>query len=58
MQLDEQENEGEEIGVNHYSYLSDDEDFMEDQAMEFITEEEDYPFINDEEEDEATNSDE
>ena len=58
MQLEEQENEGEEIGVNHYSYLSDDEDFMEDQAMEFITDEEDYAFINDEEEDEATDSDE
>ena len=59
MQLDEQENEGEEIGVNHYSYLSDDEDFMEDQAMEFITDEEYYAFINDdEEEDEATDSDE
>ena len=58
MQLEEQENEGEEIGVNHYSYLSDDEDFMEDEAMEFITDEEDYAFINAEDEDEATDFDE
>ena len=57
MQLEEQENAGEEIGVNDYAYLSDDEDFMEDEAMEFITDEEDYASINDEEE-EVTNSDE
>ena len=59
MQLEEQENEGEDLRGDPYSYLSDDDDFLEDQAMDFFTDEDHYDFINDKEEyDEATNSDE
>ena len=58
MDLDSTEDEGEDITGHPYSYLSDDDDYLEDRAMEFITDEEDYVFINDEKEEEATNSEE
>ena len=59
MQLEEKENEGEDLRGDPYSYLNDDDDFLEDQAMDFFIDEDDYAFINDDDEDdEATDSDE
>ena len=55
MQLEERENAGEDIRGYPYSYLSDDDDFLEDQAMDFHTDDDDYAFIDD---DEDTESDE
>src|SRR3954469_23668144 len=52
MQLKERENAGEDLCGDPYSYLSDDDDFLEDQAMDFFTDEEDFAFINDEDDDE------
>ena len=57
MQLEERENAGEDLRGD-YSYLSDDDDFMEDQAMDFFTDEDDFAFIDDDEDDEATDSEE
>src|SRR3954463_5351855 len=58
MQLEERENAGEDLRGNPYSYLSDDDDFLEDQAMDFFTYEEDFAFIDDDddEDDEYTDS--
>src|SRR3954465_2675968 len=39
MQLEERENAGEDLRGDPYSYLSDDDDFLEDQAMDFFTDE-------------------
>ena len=58
MQLEERENAGEDLRGDPYSYLSDDDDFLEDQAMDFFTDEDDFAFIDDDEDDEATNSEE
>src|SRR3954468_24247537 len=52
MQLEERENVGEDLRGDPYSYLSDDDDFLEDQAMDFFTDEDDYAFIDDNEDDE------
>src|SRR4051812_37968290 len=41
MQLEERENAGEDLRGDPYSYLSDDDDFLEDQAMDFFTDEDD-----------------
>ena len=57
MQLEERENAGEDLHGDPYSYLSDD-DFLEDQAMDFFTDEDDFAFIDDDEDDEATDSEE
>src|SRR3954466_7745638 len=51
MQLEERENAGENLRGDPYSYLSDDDDFLEDQAMHFFTEEVDFAFINDDDDD-------
>src|SRR3954471_10841163 len=56
MQLEERENAGEDLRGDPYSYLSDDDDFMEDQAMDFFTDEDDFAFIDDAKDDEATDS--
>src|SRR4051812_42297317 len=58
MQLEERENAGEDLHGAPYSYLSDDDDFLEDQAMDFFTDEDDFAFIDDDEDDEATDSEE
>ena len=58
MQLEERENTGEDLRGDPYSYLSDDDDFLEDRAMDFFTDEDDFAFIDDDEDDEATNSEE
>src|SRR4051812_43740472 len=59
MQLEERENAGEDLRGDPYSYLSDDDDFLEDQAMDFFTDEEYFAFIDDDDEDdEYTNSEE
>src|SRR4051812_41283387 len=58
MQLAERENAGLDLRGDPYFYLSDDDDFLEDQAMDFFTDEDDYAFINDDEDDEATDSEE
>lgn len=55
MQLEERENEGEDIHGDPYSYLSDDDDYLEDLDMDFHTNDDDSAFIDDEE---ATGSDE
>ncbi len=47
MQLEERENAGEDLRGDPYSYLSDDDDFLEDQAMDFFTDEDDFAFIDD-----------
>src|SRR3954466_4934581 len=52
MQLEERENAGEDLHGDPYSYLSDNDDFLEDQAMDFFTDEEDFTFIDDDEDDE------
>src|SRR4051812_33390362 len=36
MQVEERENAGEDLRGDPYSYLSDDDDFLEDQAMDFF----------------------
>src|SRR3954464_10900003 len=51
MQLEERENAGEDLRGDPYSYLSDDNDFLEDQAMDFFTDEDEFAFINDDDED-------
>src|SRR3954464_4804443 len=58
MKLEERENAGEDLRGDSYSYLSDDDDFLEDQAMDFFTDEDDFAFIDDDEDDEATDSEE
>src|SRR3954467_12154103 len=61
MQLEERENAGEDICGDPYSFLSDDDDFLEVQAMDFFTNEDDFAFIDDDDEDdddEATDSEE
>src|SRR4051812_3835861 len=60
MQLEERENAGEDLHGDPYSNLSDDDDFLEDQAMDFFTYEDDFAFIDDDEDeyDESTNSEE
>src|SRR3954463_16546952 len=58
MQLEERENAGEYLRGDPYSYLKDDDDFLEDQAMNFFTDEDDFAFIDDDEDDEATDSEE
>src|SRR3954469_20281439 len=58
MQLEERENAGEDLRGDPYSYLSDDDDFLEDQAMDVFTDEDDFAFIDDDEDDEATDSEE
>src|SRR4051812_20375224 len=45
MQLEERENAGEDLCGDPYSYLSDDDDFLEDQDMDFFTDEDDFAFI-------------
>ena len=55
MQLEDRENEGEDICGDPYSYLSDDDDYLEDLDMDFHTDDGDSAFIDDEE---ATGSDE
>src|SRR4051812_2922389 len=56
MQLEERENVGKDLRGDPYSYLTDDDDFLEDQAMDFFTNEDDFAFIDDAEDDEATDS--
>lgn len=46
MQLEERENAGEDLRRDPYSYLSDDDDFLEVQAMDFFTDEDDFFFIH------------
>src|SRR3954466_10553038 len=58
MQLEERENAREDLCGDPYSYLSDDDDFLEDQAMDFFTDEDDFAFIDDDEDDKATDSEE
>src|SRR3954469_19710130 len=58
MQLEERENAGEDLRGDPYSYLSDDDDFLEDQAMNFFIDEDYFAFIDDDEDDEATDSEE
>ena len=58
MQLEERENAGEDLRGDPYSYLSDDDDFLEDQAMDFFTDEDNFAFIDDDEDDKATDSEE
>ena len=53
MDLDSTEDEGEDITGDPYSYLSDDDDYLEDYAMDFFTDEDDYNFINDDEAEEG-----
>ena len=52
MQLEERENVEEDLHGDPYSYLSDDDDFLEDRAMDFFTDKEDFAFIDDTESDE------
>src|SRR4051812_377922 len=52
MQLEERENAREDLRGDPYSYLRDDDDFLEDQAMDFFTDEDDFAFIDDDEEEE------
>src|SRR3954463_13063145 len=52
MQLEERDNAGEDLRGDPYSYLSDDDDFLEDQAMDFFTDKDDFAFINDDDDDE------
>ena len=56
--MEKRENTGEDLRGDPYSYLSDDDDFLEDQAMDFFTDEDDFAFIDDDEDDEATDSEE
>src|SRR4051812_20070176 len=58
MQLEEKENSGEDLRGDPYSYLSYDDDFLEDQDMNFFTDEDDFAFIDDDEDDEETDSEE
>src|SRR4051812_17077579 len=51
MQLEDRENAGEDICGDPYSYLIDDDDFLEDQAMDFFTDEDNFAFIEDDEDD-------
>ena len=48
MQLEERENAREDLRGDPYSYLSDDDDFLEEDAVDFYTDDEDSDFINDE----------
>src|SRR3954467_5017273 len=52
MKLEERENAGEDLRGDPYSHLSDDDDFLEDQAMDFFTDEDDFAFIYDDDEEE------
>ena len=47
VQLEAKEEEGEDIHGDLYSYLSDDDDYLEDDAMEFHTDDDDSAFIDD-----------
>ena len=47
-QLEEKEEEGEDIRGDPYSYLSDDDDYLEDLDMDFHTNDDDSAFIDDE----------
>ena len=47
IQLEAKEEEGENIQWDLYSYLSDDNDYLEDEAMEDNTNEDDAAFIDD-----------
>ena len=47
IQLEAKEEEGEDIQGDLYSYLSDDNDYLEDDAMEFHTDDDDSDFIDD-----------
>src|SRR3954470_14035228 len=61
MQLKERENAGEDLRGDPYSYLNDDDDFLKDQAMDFFTDEDDFAFIDydeDDEDDDYTDSEE
>ena len=58
MQLEESKHAGEDLHGDPYSYLNDDDDFLEDRAMDFFTDEDDFAFIDDDEDDEATDSEE
>src|SRR3954469_13288769 len=59
MQLEERETAGEDLRGDPYSYISDDDEFLEDQAMDFFTDEDDFALIDDDDEDdEDTNSEE
>ena len=55
MQLKERKNKGEDIHGDPYSYLSNDDDYLEDMDQQYHTDDEDRAFIDD---DEATDSDE
>ena len=44
----EEEEEGEDIQGDLYSDLSDDNDYLEDDAMDFYTDDDDSDFIDDE----------
>ena len=44
----EEEEEGEDIQGDMDSYLSNDDDFLEEDAVEFYTDDEDSDFIDDE----------
>src|SRR3954470_16036642 len=52
MQLEERENAGEDLRGDPCCYPSDDDDFLEDQAMDFFTDEDDFASINDDDDDE------
>ena len=59
MDLDSTEDEGADITGDPYSYLSDDDDFEEDQDIDSVTDNDDANFINDEDEEaEPTDSEE
>ena len=45
---EEEEEEGEDIQGDIHSYLSDDNDYLEDDAMDFYTDDDDADFIDDE----------
>lgn len=44
----EEEEEGEDIHGDIHSYLSNDDDYLEDDDMEFYTDDDDSDFIDDE----------
>ena len=57
MQLEERENAGEDLRGDPYSYLSDNDDFLEDQAMDLFTDEDDFAFIDDDDDDDEDDED-
>ena len=52
MDLDDTDEEGEDIAGDPHSFLSDDDDYLEDYVMSFFTDIDDSDFINDEDEEE------